>query len=410
MEVVVTHGAGLDVHKRRILATVITPTVSETRTFGTLTADLLALADWLTACGVTHVAMEATGVYWKPVYNVLEAVEGLTVWVVNPQTIKGMPGRKSDVQDSQWIASLLRIGALKASVIPPRPQRELREIVRYRQSLVQERVAEANRIQKILEGANIKLASVISDILGKSGTRILQALAAGETDPAALARLADARIRASHETLAAALQGLVGAHQQQLLRWQLQHVAFLDAQIAAVSEEIATRLANFDDALTRLVSIPGVGRRTAEIIIAECGTDLQRFPTAAAFVSWAGLSPGQHESGGRAHPAPIRKGSPVLRTALVEAAQAAAKTDTYLAAVFHRLAARRGKQRALVAVGRHILQAVYHILRGTDTVYQDLGPNYFDERDRQAVVRRATRRLEALGYRVTLEPVVPEAS
>jgi transposase len=285
MEVVVTHGAGLDVHKRRMLATVITPTVSETRTFGTLTVDLLALADWLTACGVTHVAMEATGVYGKPVSDVLEAVEGLTVWVVNPQTIKGMPGRKSDVRDSQWIASLLRIDALQTSVMPPRPQRELRELVRYRQSLGQERVADANRIQKILEGAHIKLASGISDLLGKSGTRRLQARAAGETDPAAWARLADARLRASPETLAAALQGLVGAHQQQFLRWQLQHVALLDAQIAAVSEAIATRLANFDDALTRLVSIPGVGRRTAAIIIAECGTDWQRFPTAAACVS-----------------------------------------------------------------------------------------------------------------------------
>lgn len=404
MESFVTHGAGLDIHKKLIVATRFTPTVSETQSFGTMTEDLLALADWLTTGQVTHVAMEATGVYWKPIYNVLEQYDFTAVWVVNPRDIKGMPGRKTDVQDSQWIASLLRMGALKASFIPPRPQRELREVVRYRKSLIQARTTEANRIQKVLEGANIKLSSVVSDVLGKSGQRMIQALATGQTDPEQLAAFADPRLRTSHDDLVAALRGLVGAHQQLMLRLQLEHVAFLDRQIDAVSREIEARLTHEEDALTRLETIPGVGRRTAETIIAEVGTAMQRFPSAAAVVSWAGFSPGQNQSAGKAKAAPTRKGSKALRTALVEAGQAAGKTRTYLGAVYHRLAGRRGKQRAAVATGRHILIAAYHILKTPEAVYQDLGANYFDERDRTAVVRRQTRRLEALGYRVVLEP------
>ena len=410
LDVMITHGASLDVHKKVIVATVVTPAVTETRSFGTLTPELLALADWLQACGVTHVAMEATGVYWKPVVNLLEAYPFQAGMVVNPQHIKGMPGRKTDVQDSQWIAGLLRIGALKGSYIPPRPQRELREIVRYRTSLQQARATESNRIQKVLEGANVKLGSVISDVLGVTGQRILAALADGVTDPAALADLADPRIRASRETLMTAVTGLVNAHQQLMLRVQLQHVAFLDHQIAALSEEIATRLANFDDALTRLQTIPGIERRTAEMIIAEIGRDMQRFPSAGHLVSWAGFSPGQDESAGKARSTRTRKGSKALRTALTQSGHAAGKTRTYLGAVYHRLAGRRGKQRAAMATGRHILIAVYHILRTPGTVYQDLGANYFDERDKQAVVRREIRRLEALGYRVSVEPATPQAS
>ncbi len=410
LDVVVTHGAGLDIHKKVIVATVITPTLTETRSFGTMTADLLTLADWLQSCGVTHVAMEATGVYWKPVVNLFEAYPFQAVMVVNPQHIKGMPGRKTDAQDSQWIAGLLRIGAMKASDIPPRPQRELRELVRYRTSLQQTRATESNRIQKVLEGANVKLSSVISDVLGTTGQRMLAALADGETDPTKLADLADPRIRASRETLIAALTGLVDAHQRLMLRVQLQHVAFLDRQILALSEEVATRLANFDDALTRLQTIPGVERRTAETIIAEIGTDMQRFPSAGHLVAWAGFSPGQDQSAGKARPTRTRKGSKALRAALTQSGHAAGKTKTYLGAVYHRLAGRRGKQRAAIATGRHILIAAYAILRAPDVVYQDLGANYFDQRDPGAVVRREIRRLEALGYRVIVEPVTPEAS
>jgi transposase len=398
LDSVVTHGAGLDVHKTVIVATVLTPTVSETRSFGTLTPELLALADWLQSCGVTHVAMEATGVYWKPVVNLFEAV-----MVVNPPHIKGMPGRKTDVQDSHWIASLLRIGALKTSYIPARPQRELREIVRYRTSLQKARATESNRIQQVLEGANVKLGRVISDVLGVTGQRILAALADGVTDPAVLAELADPRIRASRETLMTALTGLVTAHQRLMLRGQLQHVAFLDRQIAALSEEIATRLAHCDDALTRLQTIPGVERRTAEIMVAEIGTDMQRFPSAGHLVSWAGFSPGQDESAGKARSTRTRQGSKALRAALTQSDHAAGKTKTYRGAVYHRLAGRRGTKRAAMATGRHILIAVYAILRTPGTIYDDLGANYCDQRDRQTVVRREIRRLEALGYRVTVE-------
>ena len=410
LDVVVTHGAGLDIHKKVIVATVLTPTVTKTRSFGTHTPDLLDLADWLQASGVTHVAMEATGVYWKPVVNLLEAYPFDAVMVVNPQHIQGMPGRKTDVQDSQWIAGLLRLGALKASYIPPRPQRELRELVRYRTSLQQTRATESNRIQKVLEGANVKLSSVISDVLGVTGHRILAALAGGETDPTKLADLADPRIRASRETLIAALTGLVNTHQRLMLRVQLQHVAFLDQQLTALSQEIATRLTNFDDALVRLQTIPGVERRTAEVIIAEIGTDMQRFPSAGHLVSWAGFSPGQDESAGKARSTRTRKGSKALRTALTQSGHAAGKTKTYLGAVYHRLAGRRGKKRAVVAVGRHLLIAVYAILRDSETVFEDLGVNYFDQRDPRAVVRREIRRLQSLGYRVTVEPFTPEAS
>ena len=405
LDVVVTHGAGLDIHKKVIAATVFTPTLAETRSFGTVTDQLLALGDWLVASGVTHVAMEATGVYWKPVVNVLESYEFDAVLVVNPQTIRGMPGRKTDVQDSQWIASLLRIGALQGSYIPARPQRELRELVRYRTSLIQMRAQEANRLQKVLEGANVKLSSVITDILGVTGQRILAALAAGETDPVSLAQLADGRIRASQEDLAAALHGMIQRHQQWMLTVQWELITCLDRQIATLNTEISARLTQLDDALTRLETIPGVGRRTAEIIIAEVGVDRQRFPSARHLSSWAGFSPGQNESAGTAHPARTRKGSKALRAALVEAGQAAGKTKTYLGAVYHHLAGRRGKKRAAMATGRHILIAAYAILKTPDTVYHDLGINYFDQRDRQAVVRRETRRLEALGYKVTLEPV-----
>lgn len=410
MEPYVTHGAGLDIHKRLIVATVLAPDQQETRSFGTTTAEVLALADWLTTCGVTHVAMEATGVYWKPIYNLLEQDLFEAVWVVNPQHIKGMKGRKTDVQDSQWIAHLLHMGALQPSYIPTRPQRELREVVRYRKTLIQARSAEANRLQKVLEGANVKLSNVLSDILGKSGQRILHALVQGETDPATLAALADDRVRATPETLAAALQGLIGAHQQLMLRLQLEHVAFLDRQIEALSDEIGARLSHEDDALTRLETIPGVGRRTAETIVAEVGTAMPRVPSAGHLVSWAGFSPGQNESGGKAKPAPTRKGSKALREAVTEAGRAASRTRTYLGAVYHRLAGRRGANRAATAVGRHILIAAYHILTTPGTVYQDLGAHDFDERDRAAVIRRATRRLEALGVRVTVELSEPVAS
>lgn len=404
MQVVYQRCCGLDVHKRSLTACVITPAGRSTRSFGTMTAALLALADWLEEEQVTQVAMEATGVYWKPVYNLLESHE-LTLLVVNAQHIKAVPGRKTDVQDAEWIADLLRHGLLRGSYIPGREQRELRELVRYRKALVRERSAEANRLQKTLEGANIKLASVASDVLGKSGRAMLEALVAGTTDPEVLAALAKGRLRGKQAQLEQALRGLMGPHQRLLLAAQLRHVDFLDQQIAQLSQEVETRMRPFESAPDRLQTIPGVGRRTAEVIMTEIGDDMDRFPSAGHLASWAGMCPGNHESAGKRKSGKTRKGSPWLREALVEAGQAAGRTkNTYLSAQYHRIAARRGAKRAAVAVGHTILVIAYHLLKN-GTVYDELGPNYFDERDRQATISRAVKRIEKLGFTVTLEPV-----
>jgi len=404
MQVVFERCSGLDLHKKTVAACVTTPEGRETRTFGTMTADILALADWLQSMGVTHVAMEATGVYWKPVYNLLEPY-GFELIVVNAQHIKQVPGRKTDVQDAEWIADLLRHGLVRGSYIPSRPERELRELVRYRKTLIRERSNEVNRVQKVREGANIKLASVATDVMGKSGRAMLEAMVAGTTDPKVLAALAKGRLQDKQPELEQALQGLVGPHQRLLLSTQLRHIDFLDREIETLSEEIAERMRPFEEALGRLETIPGVGRRTAEVLAAEIGMDMSRFPTAAHLASWAGMCPGNNESAGKRKSGRTRKGSPWLREALTEAARAAARTrNTYLSAQYHRLAARRGAKRAAVAVGHTILIIAYHILKG-GTTYKDLGANYFDERDKVATVRRAMRRLESLGYKVTVEPM-----
>jgi transposase len=373
----------------------------EVRTFETTTKGLLALADWLRESGCTHVAMESTGVYWKPLWNLLE--DGFELLLVNPRNIKAVPGRKTDVTDAEWIADLLRHGLLRASYVPNRPQRELRELTRYRTSLVRERTAAANRLQKTLEGANIKLASVATDILGTSGREILAALVAGETDGAALAQLAQGRLREKLPQLEQALIGCIGPHQRFLVAEQLAHIDFLEAAIDRVSAEIAERLRPCAEALARLDTIPGIGPYLAEALIAEIGTDMSRFPTAAHLASWAGMCPGNHASAGKRRSGRTRKGNPWLRALLVQAAHAGArKKDTYLGAQYRRLAARRGKSRAAVAVGHAILIIAYHLLRD-DTDYHDLGSRYFDERDRRAVERRLVHRLEGLGYKVSLE-------
>jgi transposase len=320
-----------------------------------------------------------------------------------------VPGRKTDVRDCDWLADLLRHGLLKPSFVPDRPQRELRELTRYRTTLVRERTAEVNRLQQTLEGANIKVAAVASDIMGRSAREMVEALVAGARDAAAVAQLARGRLREKRPQLEQALRGHFGAHQRFLVAQQLAHIDYLDEAITRVSAEIAERLRPFEDELTRVETIPGVGHRGAEIILAEIGTDMGRFPTAAHLAAWAGLAPGNNESAGKRHSGKTRKGSPSLKTLLVEAGQAAGRTkDTYLAAQYRRLAARRGKKRAAVAVGHSILVIIYHLLqRGTR--YEELGGGYFDERDRQAVEHRLGRRLEALGHKVTLEPVDPAA-
>lgn len=407
MEVLHERCCGLDIHKRTIAACVITPGErgqlrKEVRTFETTVPQLLALGDWLAEQQVTHVAMEGTGVYWKPIYNLLE--DSFTLLLANARHIKAVPGRKTDVRDCEWIADLLRHGLIRGSFVPGRPQRELRELTRYRTSLIRERTAEANRLQKSLEGANIKLASVATNVLGKSGREMLDALVAGSTDTAAMAQMARGRMRKKMPELEQALTGTANPHLRFLLARQLAHIDFLDEAIDQVSEEIGQRLHPFEECIERLDAIPGVARRTAESLMAEIGPDVKPFPTAAHLASWAGMCPSNNESAGKRHSSRTRKANPWLRSTLVEAANAASRTkDSYLGAQYRRLVVRRGRQKAVLAVGHSILVIVYHLLQ-RGTTYADLGGLYFDRKDRQAIERRLTHRLERLGYRVTLEP------
>lgn len=398
---------GLDVHKKRVVACLRLPGPRgrrrrEVRTFGTTTGELLRLADWLTENGCTHVAMESTGVYWKPVFNVLEGV--CEVLLVNAHQVKALPGRKTDVKDCEWIAELLEHGLLKASFIPPEPIRDLRDLTRYRKTLIRERGSEVNRIQKVLETANIKLASVASDIMGVSGRAMLEALTAGQRDPEALAELAKGTLRAKRGDLRAALSGRFRDHHAFLLREMLSRVEELEARIEALSRRIEECMAPFEAERTLLETIPGVGRATAEVLIAEMGVDMTRFPSAAHFASWAGLCPGNHESAGKRRSGRIRKGNLWLKTALVEAALAAKKQrNTYFAALGRRIAGRRGAKRSTVAVAHAIGIAAWHILAGGQP-YRDLGPRHFDTLAADRLRRYHVRRLRDLGFSVTLSP------
>ncbi len=402
MEVVHPRCSGLDVHKKSVVACVMVPGRKQVRTFGTVTAELLRLADWLQEEGVTTVAMESTGVYWKPVFNVLETT-GLELLVVNAQHIKAVPGRKTDVKDAEWIADLLRHGLVRASFIPSRPQRELRELVRYRKTVVEQRSHLVQRMQKLLEGANIKLSDVASDIVGVSGSAMLRALAIGESDLDRLVELAKSSLRNKREELRLALEGSFGSHQRFLLGKQLDQLEFLDRQIADLNLEVEQRLRPFEALLARLDAIPGIGQRNAEQILVEVGTDMSRFPSAAHFASWAKLCPGNDESTGKRRSGRTGLGSRWLRSTMVEAAWSASRVrNSYFAAQYHRLVPRRGKRRAAVAVAHSMLIAIYHLIKD-GTIYQDLGPNHFDELDRQRITHRAVRRLQALGYQVTLQ-------
>ncbi|HLW49027.1 MAG TPA: IS110 family transposase [bacterium] len=401
MRVVYERCAGCDVHKKTVVVHLVVPGRSEARTFGTTTRDLLTLVEWLETSQITHVAMESTGVYWKPLYNLLETT-GMTVYVVNAAHMKAVPGRKTDVQDAEWICDLMRHGLLKPSLIPSRPQRELRELVRYRLSLVSERTAEANRIQKVLEGGNIKLGSVVSEMLGKSGRAMLEALAAGR-QPEDIAALAHPQLQATREELTEALRGRLTPHQHLMLRLQLDHVGYLDQQIEAVEAEVERRLAPFAVQMTQLDTIPGVSERVAAVMVAEVGVDMTRFPSAAHLASWGGMCPGSNESAGKRRSGRTRKGSPTLRQTLTEAGQAAGRTKhSYLGAVYRRIAARRGKKRAALAVGRRILEIAYYVLHD-GVAYEELGANFYDAHRKDAVVRNAVKRLERLGYKVNVE-------
>ena len=410
LSVVYPRCCGLDVHKRQVQACVLLSTstgevAQEQRSFGTTTEELLALLDWLREVGCTHVAMEATGSYWKPIYNLLDGQ--VAILVVNAAHIKQVPGRKTDVRDAAWIAGLLRHGLLQPSFIPDRPQRELRDLTRYRMSLINERSTEANRLQKVLEDANLKPASIASNMLGKSGREMLDRIVAGETDAVRLAQCARGRMKAKIPQLEAALAGTVTEHHRWLLGQQLSHIDDLDARIAALSERIGQLLAPFVAELDLLDTIPGVGRNTAEVIVAEVGTDMSQFPDADHLASWAGMAPGNQVSAGKRKSGKTRKGSRWLRTSLVVAAQSVGRSKgTTLSARYRAIAARRGTKRAAVAVGHSILRAVYHIL-SEHQPYDDLRRSPRAPRHRSP--EHLVQELRAQGFAVTITPITPAA-
>ncbi len=408
MQVVYERCCGLDVHKETVVACVIVPGADgqphkETRTFETLTENVQDLAEWLHTQQVTAVTMESTGVYWKPIYNLLDG--RFEILVVNAEHVKALKGRKTDVQDADWLADLLRHGLLQGSFIPSAQLRELRDLTRYRTQLGDDRKSEINRLHKVLEDANIKLSRVASDLMGVSAQAILAELVKGHTDAALLADLAKGRLREKQDKLQKALQGNVKPHHRFMLAQHLSHIEFLDEALAKLDAQIAEVMRPFEAALAAWDSLPGINRRIAEIVIAELGPDLKPFATAQQLAAWAGMCPGNDQSGGKRRNAKTRKGSKWLRRALIEAAHGAArKKKSYYQALYHRLVPRRGKQRAAVAVGHSLLVTGYYLITRNKT-YQDLGDTYFDERNREYVKRRAVQRLERLGFQVELKPV-----
>jgi transposase len=443
MDVVFTYCAGLDGHKKTVMACPVTPDptgqqadgIIEREQFGTMTRDLLALSDWLAEVGVTHAAMESTGEYWRLVYNLLEG--HVTIFLVNAAHVKQVPGRKTDKADARWLAKLMRHGLLQASFIPPQPQRDLCHLTRYRTKLVQERSRAVHRLQGVLERANIKLAAVATDIMGVSGRAILAALIHGLADPATMAELAKGRMRTKRPLLEQALTGLMSDQHRRLLTRPLALIDVLDEQIDALSVEITRGLGEleavtpalpdpaesmgevaspgdeeipdpplrFAQAIAVLDSIPGVDQRGAERLVAEWGTDRRRFGTASRLSAWAGVAPGSDESAGKQRSGKTRRGNRTLRTGLTQMGHAAARTKgTYLSALYRRLAARRGKKRALTAVAYAIVVSAFHMLSRHEP-YRELGANYFDEQRRHHLVDRLTRRLQRFGYPVHLEPV-----
>ncbi len=434
MRVLYERVAGLDIHKKTVVACRMRVTGDqriewEKRTFGTMMADLLGLHDWLSEWEVEQVALESTADYWKPVFNILE--EEFEVVLVNAQHVKKVPGRKTDASDAEWLAELMLHGLLKASFIPAKPQRELRELTRYRTTVVRERARLINRVEKLLESTNIKLSSVVTDVMGVSARAMLTELAAGATDPQALAELAKGRLRNKTKELAAALEGNISANQRFILARQLSHIDFLDEQIEAFNEQISqhlqqmaspavaddeadndgssgpapTEALSWTEAVELLDTIPGVDERTAEIILAEIGLDMSQFPTADDLASWAGFAPGNHQSGGKRYSGRTTKGNRPIRAALTQTAWAASRTkESWLKARYHRLVARRGKKRAIVALGRSILVSVWHMLSKRQP-YQDLGEDYYDQRRKDSKVTYLTKQLTRLGFAVQLDPL-----
>jgi transposase len=412
MEVLYPCCCGLDVHKKTITACVLWAEAKgkvrkEKRRFGSFTQDLERLAAWLGECGVTHVAMESTGVYWKPVFNVLEGQ--FELMVVNAQHIKAVPGRKTDQRDSEWIADLLQHGLLHGSFIPPRQTREMRDLTRYRVSLTEECNRIANRIQKVLEDANLKLASVATDALGASGRAMLEAILAGERDAAKLAEMSKGLLRNKIPELKLALEGRVTEHHRFLLRELMDDLRHVESKIAAVESEIDRRNRPFEAEVARLCTIPGVSRVTAWGLLAEIGLNMDQFPSSAHLASWAGLCPGNFESAGKRLSGKTRKGSHTLRRCLCQAAWAISRQrNSYLAALYARLAARRGGKRAVIAVAHALLVIAFHMLK-QKTTYQELGADYFDRLNQTRTTHALVRRLERLGHTVVLQPAVQSA-
>lgn len=412
MQILYNCCCGLDVHAKTVVACLLKHGRREVRTFSTMTDDLLRLSDWLTAEGCTHVAIESTGVYWKPVFNILESV--MEVILVNAKHVKAVPGRKTDVRDCEWLADLLRHGLLKASFIPPLEIRQIRELTRYRQTLVKEQSAVLNRVQKLIESGNIKLGQVASDVLGVSGRAMLQAVAEGEQDAVKLAAMARGRLKEKRAELERALEGRLTPSQRFVLGELLRRADELEAALRRVSEQITKEVGESPnpfvaEAVRLLQTIPGVGERVAEVIVSEIGVDMSRFASEAHLSSWAGMSPGNNESAGKRRSGKTTKGSVYLRLALVQAAWAATHTKgTYLAAQYRKLVKYKGKNRALVAVGHSILVIVYHVLAKRAS-YEELGGDYFERQDVEQQRKRLIRRLEGLGVKVTVEAVAEAA-
>ena len=405
MQVLYPRCAGLDVHKDVIVACVrcvSTPVHQEVRSFQTTTSGLQSLDEWLSSHACTHVAMEATGVYWKPVWHILEADFELVL--ANAAHIKNVPGRKTDVNDATWIADLLAHGLIRSSFVPPAPIQELRDLTRTRKQLVREISQHSSRIQKILEDANLKLGSVLSNVLGKSGRAILHALIAGETNPQRLADLAEGTARKKRTELIEALHGRIRDHHRGLLKVHLELVAALEQALADIDATVGKTLAPIRDSARLLTTLPGVSDLTAQVMVAEIGVDMSRFPTAAHLISWTGLCPRSDESAGKRRSSRVRKGAPWLKTALVTAAWAAVRVkDSYLQAQFHRLRSRRGAKKAILAVAASMLTAAYHMLKN-GLPYRDLGADHFSSRDRSKAILRLVRRLNDLGCKVHVTP------